>query len=618
MFTTAIESETDTHDEHCRHQETSQPLRHVKGLLLNFKHEDIKIIDRLKAGPTSLVLLGLQKKPVHRKVVVKIIKPTSNQQADLFLREVESVSKLNHKNVVRFFSCSHHLKRPHYIVMEHIPGVHLFEHVQQAAPPLGARIELVNQVCEGLTYIHYRGLIHGDLKPENVLVTKVLDKPTVKLIDFGLARKMTMMQTETTAIAPAGTLGYLDPYSIKGDRYFPGVYSDVYALGIIIFELVTEHRIHDFLKSHFGSKPTFESMADVSFHRALTQHIETQLQNSNLHKIQKKNLKMIITKCIHPHPERRFGDLHQLVDALRQTIALVPLPSEEDSLRQRANYFCKRHQKGMTIIAVAVLVLAFFFAAATYKIVDSQRLTKQAEHTKEQAGELLEIFSGILGADEQLPLDAEDTLVDRVFQSAQNIDKRGWSPENQRKILRIYAEIFKNKAVDEGRSAVEYKLYLATIDMANPSETQILEANERFGIYLCTRIGAEKALPHLLAAYSALPTHGPTIDQPAQQQQMTKRAANIARFICKAYRRMGRPEEGLAYLKPYGEFALNLRTNEPEFAKKLLFEWGITLAELDEIEQAEKVFNQIADHEPEGFIVLPERFRERPITPIQE
>lgn len=597
----------------------AQPALIAKGLLLNFKSKDIKILGQLKSSPSSLVLLGCQERPVSRKVVVKIIRPTGDQQqTDLFLREVESVSKLNHKNIVRFFACSHHLKSRHYIVMEHISGLHLLEHTQKTQPSLEEKFALVAQISDGLTYIHHRGLIHGDLKPENILVTQNMGRPTVKLIDFGLSRKMAMIHTEKESLMPAGTLGYLDPHSIKHGKYYPGVYSDTYALGIILFELITEHRIADFLKNQQQSKASCDMMGSATFHGALTNHIVSQLQLSTLHKIQKKNLAAIVKKCIHPNPENRFSNLNELITALNQTLALEPFSSDEDSLFQRAIHFWKRHQKRIAGMASAALLLVFSFGIAGFKLLESRRLTKQAAQSKSQAGELLEIFSGILGADDRLPFEPEDTLTDRVYQSALTMDTSDWSPETQRKILQIYAEVFKNKALHDSRTAVEYKLYLATLAIENLDKSRWLEANERFGIFLYHSKSADKALPLLLAAHSVLLDQEHTVREPEIQKQRTKRAANIARFICKGYRRLDSPQKGLDYLKPYQNLALSLREQDPTFANQILFEWAMAHAALGDMEQAEKIFNLMVVEEKQGIIVLPEHLREQPIKTIQE
>ena len=185
-------------------------------------------------------------------VAVKLLHPhlKSNKNINRFKREAEYLSRLSHPNIVQFYSIEEdeqivNGKKETYIflVMEYIIGRKMRRHILLSAEPIKDVLNFSIQTCEALEYAHSMNVIHRDIKPENILVSSDMK---VKMLDFGIARRGLMagtdMPKETKLTAPGtllGTIQYLAPEYIHGENL--SHVSDLYSLGVTMYELLTEH-----------------------------------------------------------------------------------------------------------------------------------------------------------------------------------------------------------------------------------------------------------------------------------------------------------------------------------------------------------------------------------------
>jgi serine/threonine-protein kinase len=184
---------------------------------------------------------------LHRSVAVKLLAEHLAGDTALrrrFLREARLAAQLSHPNVVSVYDAGEAEDGRPYIVMEYVPGT-TFAELGQLPP--GRAVELTRQACRGLAHAHASGLVHRDVKPQNLLLR---EDGTVKVADFGIARA-----AETTALTQAGTVlgtaAYLSPEQALGQEVTAA--ADVYSLGAVLYELLT------------GRPPyTFDSIADLA------------------------------------------------------------------------------------------------------------------------------------------------------------------------------------------------------------------------------------------------------------------------------------------------------------------------------------------------------------------
>ena len=170
-------------------------------------------------------------KIVHREVAGK------KDQIRRFLREVEALSRLDHPNVIRLFDFGREEDRAYY-TMEIAEGMDLAQWSVAARPSVAAVVEIVAQLAAGLAAAHELGILHRDIKPPNCLVTAA---GQAKLLDFGLAKFVdrTTLTNLTRTGQVVGTLPYLSPEQVSGITDEVDVRSDIYSLGVVLYEALT-------------------------------------------------------------------------------------------------------------------------------------------------------------------------------------------------------------------------------------------------------------------------------------------------------------------------------------------------------------------------------------------
>jgi serine/threonine-protein kinase len=195
-----------------------------------------KVLSRIGAGGMAEVFVA-QDQSLGRKVALKLLYPRFASDAEFverFRREASSAASLQHPNVVGIYDRGR-WDGTYYIAMEYMPGRTLKQVIQQDSPIDPARaIDLTVQVLKAARFAHRRGIVHRDLKPHNVIVD---DEDRAKVTDFGIARAGASDMTETGSIM--GTAQYLSPEQAQGHAVSPQ--SDLYSVGVILFELLTGH-----------------------------------------------------------------------------------------------------------------------------------------------------------------------------------------------------------------------------------------------------------------------------------------------------------------------------------------------------------------------------------------
>ncbi len=200
-----------------------------------------RLQDMLGGGGMAWVYRARDLK-LDRDVAVKILRPQYAGRPDFrarFLEEARLAAKLNHPNLVTIYDVGEEGDTV-FMVMEYVPGHTLAWHIRHEAPmALEDALYLMVQACAGVGYIHRAGLVHGDLKPSNLLV---LPDRRLKVTDFGLAGAIGVLLTEETEEGRRfvwGSPRYLSPEHARGDPILPA--SDVYALGLLLYEMLTGH-----------------------------------------------------------------------------------------------------------------------------------------------------------------------------------------------------------------------------------------------------------------------------------------------------------------------------------------------------------------------------------------
>lgn len=204
-----------------------------------------RLLQEIGAGGFGVVFMAEQTDPVFRKVALKVIKPGMDSRAVVarFKAERQALAMMDHPNIAQVFDAGATEAGRPYFVMELVKGVPITEYCDKNVSPMEERLRLFVEVCRAVQHAHQKGVIHRDLKPSNIMVTLHDGKPVTKVIDFGVAKATHQRLTEKTLFTGygqmVGTPQYMSPEQAEMSGLDVDTRSDVYSLGILLYELLT-------------------------------------------------------------------------------------------------------------------------------------------------------------------------------------------------------------------------------------------------------------------------------------------------------------------------------------------------------------------------------------------
>lgn len=216
------------------------------------------LLEEIGEGGFGLVFLAEQQQPVSRRVALKIVKVgmDTRQVVARFEQERQALALMDHPNIARVLDAGATASGRPYFVMDLVRGLPILEHCDRRKLTIAERLAIFAQICDAVQHAHGKGVIHRDLKPSNVLVTMHDDRPVAKVIDFGVAKAMTHPLTDKTLLTEQrqilGTLHYMSPEQADGSPDID-TRTDVYALGVMLYELLTGSTPFEFVTTGGGS-----------------------------------------------------------------------------------------------------------------------------------------------------------------------------------------------------------------------------------------------------------------------------------------------------------------------------------------------------------------------------
>jgi tetratricopeptide (TPR) repeat protein len=327
-----------------------------------------EILSELGRGAMGVVYQARQRS-LKRLVALKMILAGGHAGAEelaRFRREAEAVARLQHPNIVQIYEVGETNGRP-FFSLEHVDGDSLLKNVRAAPlpPPEAARV--VQLLAVAMQYAHEHGIVHRDLKPANVLLTA---DGTPKITDFGLARQLDGDAGQTYSGAVLGTPAYMPPEQAEGRIKEVGPLADVYALGAILYELLTG-------RPPFQGTSVLDTLEQVRTKEAVPVR---QLQPKV-----PRDLETICLKCLQKSPERRYASAGALAEDLRRFQAGEPIQARPVGSAERLWRWCRRNPRVALLCGGAALAVVFWAVTATWLMVQLRRETDAKEAARLEA-----------------------------------------------------------------------------------------------------------------------------------------------------------------------------------------------------------------------------------------
>jgi hypothetical protein len=319
-----------------------------------------RLIGRLGQGGMGTVYKAVRADDQFKQTVaIKMLRvgvqdPAGRQR---FRGERQILASLEHPHICRLLDGGEWVppgstERQPFIVMEYVEGLPITAYSAGHGLGIPARLELVRTVCDALSHAHRQLVIHRDVKPDNILVTA---DGTLKLLDFGTAKLLD--GTGDTALTLTGmrvmTPAYASPEQVRGEAI--STVTDVYALGAVLYELLSGHRPHQIT----STDPTeiFREVCERDVRPPST------WGNRQL----RGDLDIMVLKAMQKEPSRRYQSVEQLSEDLRRYLAGLPIAARADTLSYRTTKFVRRHWLGLAAAVTLALTLAGGVAVSLYQ-----------------------------------------------------------------------------------------------------------------------------------------------------------------------------------------------------------------------------------------------------------
>jgi serine/threonine protein kinase len=359
------------------------------------------LVDVIGEGGMGSVYLASQTEPVKRQVALKLIKAGMDSKAVLarFDAERQALALMDHPNIARVYDGGTTPSGQQFFVMELVDGVPITNYCDQRRVPVEARLELFVHVCHAVQHAHQKGIIHRDLKPSNVLITEVDGQPTPKVIDFGVAKAIELKLTDLSfadAGAIVGTPAYMSPEQADPSSMDIDTRTDVYALGVILYELLTGSPPLDDTQFRRGAilemlrmvreveppKPSTKVSTAVALPSiAATRGIEP----GRLKRALRGDLDWIVMKALEKDRTRRYETSSTFAADVRRFLAGEPIEARPPSNGYRLKKFVKRNRVAVLTSGAMVLMMVVGTTAATWQAIRATRAERTARAEEENA-----------------------------------------------------------------------------------------------------------------------------------------------------------------------------------------------------------------------------------------
>ena len=358
-----------------------------------------RLVRVLGEGGMGIVYLAEQTTPFRRQVALKVMKPTGRHSAHVLARfaaERQMLASLNHDGISKIYDAGVGDDGRPYVAMEYVDGSPLVRFCDEHRLPVLDRLNLFLQVCAAIQHAHQKGVIHRDIKPSNVLVGHVDDRLAVKVIDFGIAKALQPVSDDDVLLTQTGTIvgtpEYMSPEQLTSGGPDVDTRTDVYALGVVLYELLVG--VRPFEADRAGSSPLtlleaiwqqdppkltarLNALADAA--EAVADRRRADLKS--LARQVRGELEWITLRALEKQPSQRYQSATELGADVERYLRGEPVLANRPSTMYRLRKLARRHRVAVTALAVVLVAIGVSAIVSTVSLV---RVLRAEDRTRRQ------------------------------------------------------------------------------------------------------------------------------------------------------------------------------------------------------------------------------------------
>jgi len=393
-----------------------------------------KLLQQIGEGGCGVVYVAEQQEPICRKVAFKLIKVgmDTRQFIARFEAERQALALMDHPNIAKVLDAGATETGRPYFVMELVRGQRITEYCDENSLSTEERLDLFIQVCHAIQHAHQKGIIHRDIKPSNILVTLVDGKPVPKVIDFGIAKAVSQQLTDKTVFTAfeqfIGTPAYMSPEQATLSGMDVDTRSDIYSLGVLLYELLTGHMPFDLktlvaagldemrrvIREKEPPRPSTRiSTLDAAERTTVAQR--RQADPAALRRLVRGDLDWIVMKCLEKDRGRRYETANNVALDIERHLRHEPVAAAAPGTIYRAQKFVRRHRTGLAMASALLLLLAAGVVVSTWQAVRASRAESKEKVQRARA--------------EQSRATAEDRagqIARQLYASDMNLGLKAW------------------------------------------------------------------------------------------------------------------------------------------------------------------------------------------------
>ncbi len=367
-----------------------------------------RLLEPIGEGGFGVVWMAEQEEPVRRRVALKVIKVgmDTKEVVARFEAERQALAMMEHPNIASVFDGGATDAGRPYFVMELVKGIPITEYCDANKLPTHERLALFMQVCQAVQHAHQKGVIHRDLKPSNILVTVQDDRPLPKVIDFGVAKATQARLTEKTVFTHfhqwIGTPAYMSPEQAGLGSLDVDTRSDVYSLGVLLYELLTGRTPFDTrellaagydavmrtIREEEPPKPStrLSTLSVEELDRVATKR---RAEPAKLSRLIRGDLDWIVMKALEKDRTRRYETANALAGDIEHHLNHEPVSAVAPRFGYRLGKVMQRHRTSVAAAAGFALLLVLTAVVSTTLAVYAHRQKARAEQAESVTGDNL-------------------------------------------------------------------------------------------------------------------------------------------------------------------------------------------------------------------------------------